>query len=156
MRFTLVAGAALAAAAAQPAWAGGSNVLTVSAVVLSKSNCRFSGPASTILLSVDPANATPASAGTSVTFRCTGSAPSASWSLSHGAGLHGANPSALRMRHATAASEFLPYSLTYPPSGSTAKNAFQTVTVTATVAAADAKNVLPGIYTDQVTLSLLP
>lgn len=155
MRRLLLAAAALLAVAAPGAWAG-TNVLTVSAVVLSRNSCRFTAPSSVLGVAIDPASPGPASGSVSLSFRCTGSSATAAWSLSNGSGLYGSGPTSLRMRHATVVSEFLPYSLAYPASGSTPKNATQTITVTATVAAADFQNALPGAYSDTVTFSLLP
>ena len=60
------------------------------------------------------------------------------------------------MRHASVPAEFLPYALAYPASGTTPKNVTQTITLTATVAAADFQNALAGAYSDQVSLSVLP
>lgn len=147
---------ALLLCAASSALAGGGHVLTVSAAVLSKNNCRFSTAASTVSLAIDPASGAAATASTTLSIRCTGSAAIANWSLSSDNGLHGASPAALRMRHATDLAEFLPYTLSFPVSGSVPKNVSQSLTVTATVAAADYQNVQPGAYSDTVALSLLP
>lgn len=136
--------------------ASGGHQLTVSAVVLSKSNCRFTTGAASISLAIDPSSASPASASASVSFSCAGSASTAAWALSNDSGLHGASASALRMRHASAPADFLPYVLSYPTNGTTSKNVTQTVTLSATVAPADFQNALPGAYSDRITLSLLP
>jgi len=135
---------------------GGGHQLTVSAVVLTKSNCRFTTASSSLSLAINPASTSAVSASASVSFRCTGSVLFPTWALLNNSGLHGTGPTGLRMRHTSAPSEFLPYTLSYPTSGSLIWGFLRTVTVTATVAAADYQNVLPGAYSDRVTLSLLP
>jgi hypothetical protein len=147
---------ALLLCAASSALAGGGHSLTVSAVVPSKNNCRFSGAGSTLSLSVDPAGGAAVAASTSLSIRCLGSSAVATWSLSANSGLYGVSPAALRMRHGTNLAEFLPYVLSFPASGSVTKNVWQDITVTATVAAADYQNARPGAYSDTVALSLLP
>lgn len=147
---------ALLLCTASSALAGGGHTLTVSAAVLSKNNCRFSSAASTLALVIDPANGAAATASTSLSVRCTGSAALANWSMSSDSGLYGSSPSALRMRHGTDATQFLPYSLTFPASGTVAKNVSQALSVTATVLPADFQNVAAGAYSDTVVLSLLP
>ena len=147
---------ALLLCAASSALAGGGHSLTVSAAVLSKNNCRFASASSTRSLAIDPAGSTAATASINLSVRCTGSAATANWSLASDSGLYGPSPAALLMRHATDAAEFLPYSLSFPGSGSVAKNVWQSLTVTATVAAADYQNARPGAYSDTVVLSLLP
>lgn len=153
MRLTLLGLLVLAATSAQ---AGGGHVLTVSAAVVSNSNCRFSASSSSLTVAIDAASTSTASASTSLSFRCNGGPAIVTWSLSTNSGLYGANPSALRMRHGTASSEYLPYSLTYPASGTAPKNVTQTIPLSMNVAPADFQNALPGSYTDTVTLSLLP
>jgi hypothetical protein len=147
---------ALLLCAASSALAGGGHVLTVSAAVLSKNNCRFAAATATLSLSIDPAGGTAVASGATLSIRCTGSAATANWSLTSNSGLYGSSPSALRMRHGSDTAQFLPYSLTFPSSGSVAKNVWQDLTVTATVLPADFQNALPGAYSDTVVLSLLP
>lgn len=147
---------ALLLCAASSALAGGGHVLTVSAAVLSKNNCRFSSAASTLSLAIDPASGAAATASTSVSVRCTGSAATANWSMTSDNGLYGSSPSALRMRHGTDATQFLPYSLAFPASGTVAKNVWQALSLSATVLPADFQNASPGAYSDTVVLSLLP
>lgn len=142
--------------AASSALAGGGHSLTVSAAVLSKNNCRFATAASTLSLNIDPAGGAAASASASLSIRCTGSAALANWSMTSNSGVYGSSASALRMRHGTDIAEFLPYALSFPATGSVAKNVWQSLTVTATVAAADYQNARPGAYSDTVVLSLLP
>ena len=130
--------------------------LTVSATVLTKNNCRFATAASTVTLIIDPSSDAAATASATVATRCQGSAPTASWSLSTGNGLHGSSPTTLRLQHATNVTEYLPYSLAFPATGSVPKNVWQNITLTATVSPADFQNASSGAYSDAVTLSLLP
>lgn len=150
--------AAMAAAlgAAPGAQAADAHSLVVSAAVLSKNNCRFATAASTLSLSIDPASGAAATASATLSIRCTGAAATALWTLSGDNGLYGSSPSALRMRHSTNPAEFLPYSLSFPASGSVPRNVWQNLSVTATVLPADFQNVSSGAYSDSVTLSLLP
>lgn len=147
---------ALLLCAASSALAGGGHILTVSAAVLSKNTCRFAGGSSTLSLSIDPASGAAATASTSLSIRCTGSAATATWSLTSNSGLYGSSPAALRMRHGADLTEFLPYSLSFPASGTVAKNVWQDLTVTATVLPAAFQDGLVGAYADTVVLSLLP
>ena len=152
----LVLAALAGALVGAPAVAADGHSLTISATVLSNSNCRFSAAASTLSLSIDPASSAPATASGSVSIRCVGAAATASWSISSDTGLYGSSPSALRMRHGTDFAQFLPYSLAFPASGSVPKNVWQSLPVSATVLPADFQNVSSGAYSDSVTLSLLP
>lgn len=147
---------ALLLCAASSALAGGGHSLTVSAVVVSNSNCRFMTAASTLNLgAIDPSGTAPRTASANVRVRCTGALFTA-WGISNNAGLYGLGSNALRMRHATVPGEYLPYSLAYPKSGTAFFGLQQTIAVTATVSAADYQNVRPGAYSDTVVLSLLP
>ena len=150
--------AAMAGVLMAPASAAGADghSLTVSATVLSKNNCRFSTAASTLALAIDPASSSPVSASSTLSVRCTGSAAFTTWSLSGNSGLHGASPAARRLRHGTNPAELLAYSLSFPASGAVARNVWQSVTLTAAVQPADFQNASVGLYSDQVTLSLLP
>jgi len=152
----LVLAALAGALVGAPAVAADGHSLTISATVLSNSNCRFSAAASTLSLSIDPASSAPVTASGSVSIRCVGAAATANWSISSDNGLYGSSPSALRMRHGTDFAQFLPYSLSFPASGSVPKNVWQSLPVTATVLPADFQNASSGAYSDSVTLSLLP
>ena len=154
--FLLGAAMAAAIAAAPGAEAADSHAITVSATVLSKNNCRFSAASSSLAIAIDPLSATPATASTTLSIRCTGSAATALWSLANGGGLHGSGPASLRMQHQAQASEYLPYGLSYAASGSVAKNVWQDIVVTASVQPADFANAVAGSYSDSVTLTLLP
>ncbi len=142
--------------AAPDALASGGHSITVSATVVPTNKCRFASAASSLSLGIDPASAAAATASGTLSIRCTGGAATTTWGLSANSGLYGSSPSALRMRHGTSATEFLPYSLSFPASGTVPRNVWQDLTVTATVLPADFQNALSGAYSDSVTLSLIP
>lgn len=148
-------------AAAMATWsaaasAAGSHSIGVTAVVLSASRCRFGGGRSRINLVIDPSSSAPVVGTRSITFRCRGNAPVASYAISADNGLYGASPSTMRMRHATSPGNFLHYTLAYPTSGITPRNRRTTINVTATVMPADFQNALMGSYSDTVTLTIVP
>ena len=142
--------------AAEDAPAAGAHTITVSATVLAGGNCRFQAAASSISLSIDPASGAPGTASGTLSIRCNSAAANVAWNLSANSGLYGSSPSALRMRHGTSATEFLPYTLSFPASGIVPRNTWRSLTVTATVLPADFQNALSGTYSDSVALSLLP
>ncbi len=147
---------ALLLCAASSALAGGGHSLTVSAVVVSNSTCNFTTSATTLNLgAIDPTGTAARTASANVRLRCTGALITA-WGISNNAGLHGLGSNALRMRHASVPGEYLPYSLTYPKTGSAFFLLQQTIAVGASVAATDYQNARPGAYSDTVVLSLLP
>lgn len=140
------------------AHAGGTNSLLVSATVLSKSNCKFNSATSAVNFgNLNPGNSTDVTANTAITFRCIGSAPIATFSITQDDGLYESGPSANRMRHATITTEYLPYTLTLnPASGTVAKNTVQTLTITGTVKASDYGIASAGAYADTVVISIVP
>lgn len=133
--------------------------LSVSAVVLSKSNCKFSSNAALALNfgTIDPSSGSSATASATVGFSCGGSAPMASFSIAAGDGLYPLGAGARQMRHASVLSEYLAYSLVLSPEMATVpKNAVQTLTVTATVTPGAFGNAIAGTYSDTVALTLNP
>ncbi len=133
--------------------------LTVSAVVLSRSNCRFvNGPAMNLNFgALDPGNPVDVSRSATVDYVCRGSAPIATFAFEDDGGRNETAPGARRMRHATLAAEYLPYDLTYsPPSGTVPRNVRRTLTVTGTVNGSDYTGIAAGNYSDTVVISILP
>ena len=62
-----------------------------------------------------------------------------------------------RLKHTSAATEFMPYSLSLTPaSASIAKGATQDITVSGSILPADFQNVRSGSYSDTVVLDLYP
>ena len=132
--------------------------LGVSAVVVSRSVCKFqTGPQTLGFGTIDPTSAANATASVTVNVRCMGSAAVATYLFRAGDGLYPAGAGLRQMRHATATTEFLPYSLSISPaSASVPRLTAQDVTVTGTVAPADFRNALAGGFSDTVVLTLDP
>lgn len=138
--------------------AAGINTLTVTATVLSKSNCKFKSATSTMNFgALDPSSSVDVNASATVLFVCNGSAPNATFFISDDDGLYETGPNANRMRHATVLTEFLPYSLTLNPTSATVpKGVDQTLTISGTVTAANYQNALVGNFADTVIITLTP
>lgn len=150
---------ALALAACGPTAHAQTGSLSVSAVVLSKNNCKFSSNAALALnfATIDPSSGSNATATATAGFSCAGSAPMASFSITAGDGLYPSGVGARQMRHASVLSEFLAYSLVLSPAMATVpKNAAQTLTVTGTVTPSAFGNAIAGTYSDTVALTLNP
>lgn len=132
--------------------------VSVSAVIASKSNCRFNSGAMTLPFgNVNPASVVDATATATTTFVCNGSATNATFSISAGNGLYSTGPGARRMRHATVPTEFMGYSLSLSPTSATVpKGEVQTLTVTGTIQPSQFQNVLAGSYQDTVVITLTP
>ena len=134
--------------------------VTVSATVLSNSNCRFSPPGATAALafgSLDPLNPVDVTVSTSMVIRCGGPSANATYLITDDDGLYESGPGGQRMRHAVTLAEFLPYSFSYAPASATIpRNTNTTITVTGTVTGASYQNSLAGSYADSVTLTINP
>lgn len=154
-RLVLAALAALLAAASH----ADTGTLTVSAVVLSKSNCNItSGNALTLPFGqIDPSSAADATATVTASIRCNGGANLATFSFSLGDGNHSTGRDARRMQHDLLTTEFLPYSLTATPNSATiAKGATQLITISGTITPAQFQNARVGFYSDTVRITLTP
>lgn len=138
--------------------AAGNGSMTVSAVVVSKNNCKFSsGTMALNFGNVDPASTVDATASASTGFTCNGSAPTVTFFISAGDGLYSTGPGVRRMQHATVATEFMAYSLGLSPSSATVpKGSAQTLTVTGTIRPFEFQNVRAGTYQDTVVITLTP
>lgn len=138
--------------------ATGTMPLTVTATVLSQSNCRFQTSTATLSFgTIDSGGILNASASSAVTFKCTGSAPSAAFFISHDNGLHASVVGTRRMQHTTLPTVFLPYQISASPqTGTVPKNVDQTVTLTGTVLATDYQSARAGSYADTVVLTISP
>lgn len=137
----------------------GAQALTVTATVLSKSNCKFSGAAASSLDfgSVNPASGSDAVATATRTFTCAGSANTATYLVTAGDGLWSTGVGARRMRHATDTTQYLAYSLSVSPStGNIAKNATGTLTITGRITPSQFANAVAGSYSDTVVITLSP
>jgi hypothetical protein len=140
-------------------WALDSGVITINAVILSSSNCRFSPPktAAVNFGTLDPTNPVNVTVSASVVIRCSGSSPLATFGITDDDGLNETGPNANRMLHTVTAGQYIPYSLSYLPTSATIpRNTNQTITITGSLNGADYQSSIAGIYTDVVTLTVVP
>ena len=129
-----------------------SNTLTVSASVTG--SCRFSSGTSTLNFgTLDQNSGADATATGSTQFWCT---RNASYTLSANNGLY--YDTNRRMRHATEATEHIPYNLSFTPTTGTGagKASPITLSLSGTVTNANYVNAIAGNYADTVTLSITP
>jgi spore coat protein U-like protein len=157
LRALLVAATAMAALVALRAHAANSGTLTLSATVLSKNVCKFNATATALNFgTIDPTSSSPVTVSLSLSYRCNGSDPVATWAVGSDDGLHETGPAQPRMQHTTSPAFYLPYSLSFPASGSAPRNVNQTMTVTGTIAPASFAAAIAGSYSDTLVLSILP
>lgn len=137
--------------------AGGQSI-SVSAVILSNSNCRFANGATALAFGlIDPSGSANVNATAMVQFRCMGAAPIAAYSITDDDGLYETGVNGNRMRHATSPAAFLPYSFSYnPTAGSVPKNVWTNLTITGTITPAAYQPAFIGNYADTVVLSIAP
>ncbi len=133
-------------------------LVSVSATVLSRSNCKFrTGAAVLPFGTLDASLAADRVVSATLDFRCQGSAPVAAFIISSDDGMNESGPNRPRMRHATIPTEYLPYSLGLSPAtGTIGKGVLGTVTLTGTVTSADVAGSIAGAFSDTLTLTLLP
>jgi hypothetical protein len=138
--------------------AADTGIVTVSATVVSKNNCKFNSATAALAFgNLDPANPVDKTVSTSVTFRCMGSSSMATFFISDDDGLYETGPNANRMRHATLVTEYIPYVFTLNPiSGTVPKNSTQTLIISGTVNGVAYQNAATGNYSDRVIISLAP
>lgn len=140
------------------AYAGDTSIVIVSATVLSKSECKFNSKTASLSFgNLDTSNPVDRVVSTSITFRCGGSVPMATFSITDDDGLYETGPNQNRMRHTTITSEYLSYSLTLEPtSGTVPKNTNQTLTITGTIKGVDYQDATAGSYSDTIVISISP
>ena len=157
---SFAAGILLAAAflAAAPAFAGSSAVVTVSAVILTRSNCQFSTKAATLAFgNLDPGNPVDVTVSASIGYRCNGGPPMSVFLVTDDDGLFETGPGGNRMQHAILPGTYLPYAFSLSPvSGTVPRNTPQTLTVTGTVRGPDYQSAAAGDYSDTVLVSINP
>jgi len=131
--------------------------ISVSATVLSNNNCKFSTANATLNFgTLDPANTTDVTATATISVRCGGKEPTATFFIADDDGLYETGPNQNRMRHTTLA-EYLPYSFSVSPQSATVpKNVNTPITISGTIKASDYQNAYVGSYTDTVVLTLTP
>lgn len=155
-RYAAAAALAVIACAPDGAWA---QSLSVGAVVMSKSNCRFDIVNLVLDFStIDATSTSNATASTGGTVTCNGGkASTVTLGLSLGNGTHSTGPGARRMRHTTELTEFLPYALSISPTSATiARNGTLAFTVDGAILPSQFQNVMAGNYIDTVTISVAP
>lgn len=132
--------------------------VNLSAIVLSKSQCKFNTKNATIDFGLlDPGDPIDASGSASFDFTCVGNAPIATYVISIDDGLYSATPGTPRMQHATDTTAFMSYSLNINPTfGSLPKKTVETLQVDAFLPGSSYAASPAGIFTDTVTLTLLP
>jgi spore coat protein U-like protein len=132
--------------------------LSVSAIITSASNCRFTtGSASMGFGNLDPANPVDVPKTSAFTFRCDGGDHQVVFAVTQNGGLHPAGPGTNRMQHTSTADEFLPYSLALSsPPVPIPRNTGQTLTVSGTVRGVDYQSARVGTYSDTVTITINP
>lgn len=132
--------------------------VTVNAVVLSKSQCKFNTANATLDFGqLDASNPINVAAAGAINFRCLGSAPIAVYLITADDGQHAGGPGNRSMQHATNIAAHLPYSITLSPtSGSLPRNTSTTLTIDGQILGSDYAGAVPGIYSDTVILSINP
>ncbi len=149
-----VLGAALTALVmSASAMAGGTNTLTVSANVVG--TCKFSTATSTLAFgALDPSVGTNVSATGSTNYWCTKGVTTAAISGDNGANFS----TARRMKHATSATDFIPYSLTLTPSATApaGPGTLLSLGLAGGVLGTDYTAVAAGNYSDTVILTITP
>jgi len=160
-RASLVACAWLLGAAGL-SWAD-TSTLAVSAVVVSKNNCKFATGTSPVAMvtnngtGIDPSLTAIATGNSTATFTCNGASSAATFTVTTNDGAHASGPGLRRMQHATLATNFLPYALAVSPSSATvSKGTPVTVTMTASVLSIDYQDAVAGTYSDTVTVTVSP
>ena len=140
-------------------FAADSNVVSVTATVISRGNCTFrSRTAALDFGSLDPASPIDKSVSTTIIYRCQaqGNRP-ITFAMTDDDGLYETGPNAPRMRHTTQPTEYMPYSITLnPTSGTVPKTQEFPLTVTGTVRGLDYQDARTGSYSDTVVVSIDP
>ncbi len=135
------------------AMANGSNTLTVSASVVG--TCKFVSATSTLAFgALDPSVGTAVNVTGNTTYWCTKGVSTAAITADNGAN----NSGGRRMKHATSATDFIPYSLTLTPSATAPAGPGTPLTLglAGGVLGADYTAVAAGNYSDTVTLTITP
>jgi spore coat protein U-like protein len=134
--------------------------ISVSATILSQSNCKFNTKSAILAFgTLDPlATAAPdVTSQTTIQFVCHGKDDPATYIINDDDGLYESGPDGNRMRHGTNPAAHLPYAFSVAPAtGTVPKNANTPLVVTGTVLANDYRMAYAGTYTDVVILTINP
>ena len=150
---------AIATVVAAPVFAASTtHTVAVSATV--SGNCKFNtaGPTTLTVATgggvIDPSAAGPATGSVGVAFRCTSGTTSA---ITNDDGLNSTGPGAPRVK---LGASFMPYTLSLTNAAQVGSGfgagQDKTVTVNASIIAADYQNASAGAYSDTVTLTIAP
>jgi spore coat protein U-like protein len=141
------------------------NNLAVTAQVLNKTGCFFIAPTTPMNFgNIDPSLNTNATATANIVIRCNGNKATTAMQIARDGGQN-VLANNLRMKHATSATDFLPYSLNLAGAnwgtglfiiGTIPSNANYSFTLGGTVLPADYRPALLGGYTDNVVLTITP
>jgi spore coat protein U-like protein len=139
-------------------YAADSNVVSVTATVISRGYCQFTTTTSALNFgNLDPSSPVDITSNTSISFQCFGFFTPVTYYIDDN-GLNDTG-NAHRMKHISA-TEYLPYSLTLNPRSSTIPwwpwGVVHPVTITGTVRGVDYQDARVGNYQDTVTISIVP
>lgn len=157
MRPVAAAALVMLACGAQPAFAQAS--MAVSAILVSKSNCRFDGTSLALDFGlINPASTADATAVTGGTVSCNGGqSNTVTLGFSIGTGSNPTGTGTRRMRHATLLTEFLAYGVSISPASATIpRNSTMPFTINGIITPAQFQNVTAGSYLDAVTITVAP
>ena len=158
LAFSLCAALLLGMVLTGPAYSAGTHGMAVSAVIVSKNQCKFTnnGPTALPFGNIDPSSSSTAVASASTTFSCKGKDSSATYYVTSNDGLNAASPGNPRLVHALNPSEYLAYTLNFPQSATVPKNTTQTLTIQGFIQPSAYQNARGGSYADTVTLTIEP
>jgi hypothetical protein len=141
------------------------NSLTVSAQVLNKTGCFFISPTTPMNFgNLDPSLNVTATATAAIVIRCNGNKATTTMQIARDAGQN-VLANSMRMKHATSATECLPYALNLAGVnwgaglfivGTIPSNSNYSFNLGGTVLPANYRNALLGGYTDNVVLTITP
>jgi len=141
-------------------YAADSNVVSVTATVVSRGVCWFTTSNSALNFgNLDPSNPVDVNASTNISFRCFRLFGQVTFFIGDDDGLYEAGPNGNRMRHSTVATEYLPYSFNMNPTSGTVPSSLftnRTLIVSGTVRGVDYQDAIMGNYSDTVVVSIEP
>jgi spore coat protein U-like protein len=141
------------------AWPAPPINIDVRATILSSSNCKFRPPKSaTVDFGIlDPIGGGDVTVLSSLTIRCQGNDPLATFFITDDDGQYDTGPNANRMQHTVDPTQYIPYTLTLSPDTATIpKGVDQIIDITADLLGVDYQGAIAGIYTDTVTVTVNP
>ncbi len=141
-------------------YAADSNVVSVTATVVSRGVCWFTTSNSALNFgNLDPSNPVDVNASTTIFFRCFRLFGQVTFFIGDDDGLYDTGPNGNRMRHSTVATEYLPYNFDLNPTSGTVPSSLftnRTLTISGTVRGVDYQDARMGNYSDTVVVSIEP